>query len=59
LLYKDQTTEGLMGALKQFQPKWYDSLLCKSNAGKFSKNRFKTQMKQTIEELYNTYTSNI
>jgi len=55
LLVLEQSTKSLVDALKTFDPRWYDSVLCQSNAERFSADRFKREMKVTIEQLYNTY----
>jgi glycosyltransferase involved in cell wall biosynthesis len=59
LLYGEQSPACLKDALKKFNPKCYDSVLCKENAQRFSKERFRGEMKETVEELYNTYTSKL
>ncbi len=39
----------LAGALHKFEKKKYDSVLCRSNAEKFSVSRFKKEMKEAIQ----------
>jgi glycosyltransferase involved in cell wall biosynthesis len=55
MLFDEQTTESLVKVLKSFNAGCYDSVLCKTNAGRFSKLHFMRTMKETVEQLYNTY----
>lgn len=55
ILFDTQTSESLIKALKSFDGGWYDSVLCATNAGRFSKSHFMRTMKDTVEQLYNTY----
>jgi len=54
-LFPEQTAECLIAALNSFQHRWYDTLLCRKNAERFSKRRFCFEMKQTVSQIYNTY----
>lgn len=55
VLYDEQTTDSLVAALNTFQKQWYDSTLCRRNAERFSLRRFKSEMKNTLETIYNTH----
>lgn len=55
VLYDEQTTEGLVAALNTFRKQWYDSTLCRRNAERFSLSRFKSEMKNAVETIYNTH----
>jgi glycosyltransferase involved in cell wall biosynthesis len=55
ILFTEQTSKSLIQALKTFEGGWYDSVLCKTNAERFSKEHFMHTMKDTVEQLYNTY----
>jgi glycosyltransferase involved in cell wall biosynthesis len=55
MLFAEQTTGSLVTALKSFDSGWYDSVLCATNAQRFSKSHFMRTMKDTVEQLYNTY----
>lgn len=55
VLYDEQTTDSLVAALNTFQKQWYDSTLCRRNAERFSLPRFKSEMKNTVETIYNTH----
>jgi glycosyltransferase involved in cell wall biosynthesis len=54
-LFEEQTVDSLIGSLEKCMHQWYDSSLCALNAQRFSKDRFKREMKDTVQELYNTY----
>jgi glycosyltransferase involved in cell wall biosynthesis len=55
IFFDQQTSESLVKTLKSFDAGCYDSVLCETNAGRFSKSRFMQTMKDTVEQLYNTY----
>jgi len=55
VLFDHQSVPSLIGALKEFAKSWYDSRLCRKNAERFSKERFKGEMRSTVEMLYNTH----
>ncbi len=55
-LFDEQSPGSLVAALNVFNDKWYDSHLCIEQAKKVSKENFKTQMKHTVETLYNSCT---
>ena len=55
-LFDVQSPESLIATLNIFNNKWYDSYFCIERAKQFSKENFKTQMKQTVETLYNSNT---
>jgi glycosyltransferase involved in cell wall biosynthesis len=55
LLFDEQSVSSVIEALKKFTSQWYDSSLCIANAQRFSKARFKQEMKEMVLKLYNTY----
>lgn len=55
LLFDKQSVDSLCDALERFTPEWYDDSLCRLNAERFSVSRFSQEMKETVEQLYNTY----
>jgi glycosyltransferase involved in cell wall biosynthesis len=55
MLFNEQTSMSLIKTLKIFDGECYDSVLCKTNAERFSKLRFIRTMKDTVDQLYNTY----
>ncbi len=48
--FDDLTAEGLAEALKSFEPKKYKPEDCRKQAGKFSKERFKKQVREFLEK---------
>jgi glycosyltransferase involved in cell wall biosynthesis len=54
-LFDEQSPESLIRALKTAQNQWYDISSCISQAEKFSKARFRTKMKETVQTVYNTF----
>lgn len=55
LLFDHQSSASLVSALKMFNRQCYDSASCVANAKRFSTERFKKEMKGTVEALYNRY----
>ncbi len=53
-LFDHQSVSSLVGTLKTFQNRWYDSALCKKTAERFSEARFRREMKETVSSVYNT-----
>jgi len=53
ILFDEQSVASLIGALMSFTKSWYDSRLCRKNAERFSKERFKREMQLAIERNYN------
>lgn len=58
ILFDNQTVPSLTAALKEFAKSWYDSRLCRKNAERFSKERFKSEMRSSIEMLYTLHHRN-
>jgi len=55
ILFDKQSVSSLIEALKEFATSWYDGRLCRKNAERFSKERFKSEMQSTIKMLYNKH----
>lgn len=52
-LFEKQQASSIINTLKKMESRWYDSILCESNAKRFSAARFRQEMKDTVETLYN------
>jgi len=50
-LFSEQSVGSLTAALRKFDKGWYDSDFCRTNAEKFSMDRFKKEMKETVMRL--------
>ena len=53
--YEAASVKALKSALLRFRPHEYQEVDCIENAKKFAKYRFKSEMKKTIEILWNNY----
>ncbi len=51
ILFPEKRVSSLIDALKKAEHTWYDSTLCRNNAMRFSLDRFKKEMKSTIERF--------
>lgn len=54
IFFNHQSAESLVATLKTFPGQWYDDSSCRKNAERFSVTRFSGEMKETVEQLYNT-----
>jgi len=54
-LFEEQSADSLIAALEKCTHQWYDSSSCTLNAQRFSKERFKQEMEDTVLELYTRY----
>ena len=50
--FEEQTSESLLKVLRKFNPSRYSSLDCRKQAEKFSKERFKKEIKMFVEEAW-------
>ena len=55
-LFERQSGQSITEALKKVRSRWYDSVLCRENAERFSRARFVREMKETVARLYNKKT---
>ncbi len=55
ILYKEQTVESLVGALKKFSRMKFSSEDCRENAIKYSKEEFKKDFKEKVIKLWNQH----
>lgn len=55
LLYREQSVNGLIDALRQFAKMKFNSEVCRKNAERFSTIDFKKEMRETVEELFKRY----
>ena len=56
-LFEYQTWEDLADAIVRFDPARYNSEQIRADAERFSKQKFKTEMKQYVEEAYTTFSA--
>ena len=48
LLYKDDSIEGLLDAVRQFEMETFDPKVCRKNALRFSRDRFEKELATII-----------
>lgn len=53
VLFEDQSSASLVGALESFDQQLYDSGSCIKNARRYSTDRFEAVMKHAVETVYN------
>lgn len=53
--YEEASVEVLKSAILRFHPEVYQTLDCIENAHKFNKDKFKSEMKKTIDLLWNKF----
>jgi glycosyltransferase involved in cell wall biosynthesis len=58
VLFDNQSVSSLTEALKEFTTSWYDSRLCRKMGERFSKERFRREMRETVEMLYTLHHRN-
>ena len=52
LLYEDDSVEGLLDAIHQFEKKTFDPTTCRNNALRFNRPRFEKEITETIRTIF-------
>ena len=55
IFFNEQTTESLIAAVKNFEPNKFNPQIIKQHSEKYSVERFKTEIKNFIEEAYQQF----